>query len=44
MAYKVNIDAGHQSEAVGERATPFTKNVDSDGNGTVDVIRRRAIQ
>lgn len=37
MAYIVNIDAGHGSNTGGKRTAPFTKNIDIDGDGKVDV-------
>ena len=34
---KVNVDAGHGSNTAGKRTAPFTKDVDIDGDGKVDV-------
>jgi len=34
---KVGVDAGHGAATAGKRTAPFTKNVDIDGDGTVDV-------
>ena len=37
MAFKVNIDCGHGSNTAGKRTAPFTKNVDINGDGKIDV-------
>lgn len=37
MTYKVNIDAGHGSNTAGKRTCPFTKNIDINGDGKVDI-------
>lgn len=37
MAYKVNVDAGHGSNTAGKRTAPFTRDVDINGDGKVDV-------
>lgn len=34
---KIAIDAGHGSKTSGKRTPPFTKNVDIDKNGSIDV-------
>ncbi len=34
---RVGIDAGHGANTAGKRTAPFTKDVDIDGDGTVDV-------
>jgi N-acetylmuramoyl-L-alanine amidase len=34
---KIAIDAGHGSKTPGKRTAPFTKPVDIDGNGSIDV-------
>ncbi len=35
--YKIAIDAGHGSNTAGKRTPPFTKNVDVDNDGKIDV-------
>lgn len=34
---KIGIDAGHGAATAGKRTAPFTKNVDIDGDGTIDI-------
>lgn len=34
---RIGIDAGHGSKTAGKRTAPFTKNVDIDGDGTIDI-------
>lgn len=34
---RIGIDAGHGSRTAGKRTAPFTKDVDIDGDGTIDV-------
>ena len=37
MAIKVTIDAGHGSNTGGKRTAPFTKDVDINGDGVVNI-------
>ena len=37
---KVNVDAGHGSNTAGKRTAPFTKNVDVDKDGKVDIKKK----